>query len=184
MSRSEGLVYVEAIKPRFKHATSIESLTLQDAVAGGFENPRLLGDPSSFRKIARVLLHLLRYPEQFSGYTLNGELVAFMKQNYANAADHMPLSEDGSANEWAVFGLVASDQLADDQRQIALVGLLQRSLKDSHTGELRAVNIPIHQNDPLLKVAKQLQFVAVGTPVEVPGAPGLKQQWYRHPASE
>jgi len=183
MSRSEGLVYVEKIKPTFKNVVAIQRLTLEDAILGGFEKPRRIGNPSSITKLFCQWVRLLRHPENYSGYTLDGQLMGFIKQNYANAADRVPSHKGEPDNEWAIFGLVASHVLFEDDQETVLVGLLVRTFEERATGEPQAVNVAIHERDPLLPFALQYGFVPVGEPAEVEGAPGLAQQYYRRPAS-
>jgi len=184
MSRSEGLIYLERITPTLKNAIAIQRLTLEDAILGGFEKPRRLANPASISKLFRQWQRLLRDPENYSGYELDGQLVGFIKQNYANAADRVPSHKDEPDNEWAIFGLVASHVLFEDDQETVLVGLLVRTFEDRSTGEPQAVNVAIHERDPLLHIALDYGFVPVGELAEVPGAPGLEQQYYRRPASK
>jgi len=183
MSRSEGLVFVEKIRSRLKHVMAIEGLSLQDGIAGGFENPRLIGDPHNWRKVRRTWLRMLRRRENYSGFFADGTLVAFKKEGYANAADRVPSHDDEPANDWHIFALIASDKLEESKRNYVLFALLNRSLNDPRSGKPRTVRIPIYDNDPLLQIALRLDFIAVGELEEVPGAPGLKQQYYCRPAS-
>jgi len=184
MSRSDNLVYVERIKPRLKHVIAVQRLTLEDAVLGGFEKPSRVANPESVSKLFRQWMQLLRNPENYSGYLLDGRLVGFIKQNYANAADRVPSHKDEPDNEWAIFGLVASHHLFEEQKEAILVGLLLRTFENRATGEPQAVNVAIHERDPLLPIALRYGFVPVGELAEVPGAPGLEQQYYRRPASK
>lgn len=171
MSRYRGLKFVEHIKPTFKNAKAIKSLTYQDALAAGFENPYAIADPLSFREALEQWMKLLRHPERYSGYTLNGELVAFIKHN--------ALHVEGAPDQWIILGLVASDDLHDDELERVLKRLLMLPVENPRTGMNRTVNVAIHDNDPLLEIALRYGFIPVGKPDYQEGAPGLKQQNYQ-----
>jgi hypothetical protein len=193
-----NLEFIEVIEPTYENAKAIQELTLQDVKAGGFPNPRELADPSSSDKVAAQQQKLRDHPERYSGYARNGQLVAYIKHGEWLAGDELPFASglrvallkarsalhlNPSTGQWGVFGLVTSDDLTDDEREVALVKLLQRSFRDSQSGKFRTVNVVIHENDPLLEIAALYRFVPVGKPAEAAGAPGLMQQRYRRRAS-
>ncbi|MDB5181139.1 MAG: hypothetical protein JWO54_902 [Candidatus Saccharibacteria bacterium] len=183
MFSSLGLRFVPVISQTFKTAKGVESLKLQDRVAAGFKNPLEDADPSNTKLVLKQLWRHIRHPERYSGYTLNGQLIAFMVQNYWSAGDEEPYKGPEPINQWGIFGLVASDELDKDIREYVLESLLVYSFKDPESGEPRTVNISIYEQDPLLKIALRHGFVPVGEKAEAAGAPGLLQHRYQRPAS-
>jgi len=177
MSTSNGLKFVETIKPSWANAFVVQCLTLQDVIAGGFPNPRDMADPQNYVKVFDQMLKMLRHPERYAGYTLDGDLVAYIKLMPSPSAGSEP------ADEWAIMGLVASDKLDANRRESALVGLLQHAIMDRRSGKSRTVTVPIHKHDPLLEIALNKGFMPVGVPAEQDGAPGLDQQVYRRIAT-
>lgn len=198
MSASNGLEYIEMIKPTFENAKAIQKLTLQDVEAGGFENPLELADPFNTDKVISQRQKLRDHPERYSGYVRDGRLVAYIKQNDWTITDELPFASRSravairaslglhmspSTGQWGVFGLVASNDLNDEEREMVLRELLRSSFVDPRTSEPRTVNIAIHERDPLFKIAVRLGFKAVGEIAEAAGAPGLMQQRYQRSAS-
>jgi len=194
MSLSHGLEFVEIIEPTFKNAMAIQELTLQDVKAGGFRRPIELADPLNPGMVAAQQQKLLDHPERYSGYTRDGQLVAYIKQNDWLYGDELPFASGAravalkasralhlnpSTGQWGVFGLVASDSLLDGERRNALTGLLQSSFVDPLSGKSRTVNVIIHDHDPLFEVAALNGFGPVGKRAEAAGAPGLLQQRYQ-----
>jgi len=196
MPSAEGLVFVETIEPTWDNAKAIQRLTLQDVYAGGFNQPLELANPDDDQKVALQQQKLRDHPERYSGYTLNGTLVAYMKQNKWLIGDELPfvtprlkahllrlmakIRRTSETGQWGVFGLVASDELDRYQRRDALENLLKHSFR----GNLRTVNIVIHANDPVLPSALHFGFVAVGKFAEAAGASGLKQRRYQRTVSK
>jgi hypothetical protein len=199
MPSSYDLKYVKSIDQLFENARIIQKLTLQDLVAGGFKNPLDIANPDNPVMVAKQLQKLRNYPERYSGYTRNGELVAYMKQNDWEAGDELSFTTGINAamlkasqalhmnplsGQWGVLGLVAFDELDKNERDNALIGLLRRSFTDLRTGRPRIVNIVLHENDPVLSIAPRLGFVPVGVPGEASGAPGKIQQRYQRAATQ
>jgi hypothetical protein len=197
MTFSQGLEFIETIEPTFENAIAVQVLTLQDIKHGGFQKPLELADPSNSDMVATQQQKLHDHPERYSGYTRDGQLVAYIKQNDWFAGDELPFATgaravelkasralhlDPSTGQWGVFGLVASDNLDKDDRESVLLDLLQRSFADPRSGESRTVNIVIHEHDPLLEIAVHYGFVPVGKLGEAAGAPGLMQQRYQRPS--
>jgi hypothetical protein len=197
MPSSQGLEFVETIEPTLENATAIQRLTLQDATLGGFKNPTELADPSNPDMVAAQQQRLRDYPERYCGYVRDGKLIAYMKQNDWMIGDELPFTTgvqaarlkarralhlDPSTGEWGIFGLVASDELEERDRETVLIGLLQRSFSDPRSWETRTVNIVIHENDPVLRIARYHGFGPVGELGEAAGAPGLIQRRYQRPA--
>ena len=197
MSSLRGFEFVETIESWFGYAAAVQQMTLQDAETGGFKKPLRLADPDSITKVIDQQQRLRDHPERYCGYTRDGELVAYMKQNDWLVGDELPfapwpraivlragraLGRSNSTGQWGVLGLVASNHLSRDKRESVLTDLLQRSFRDSR-GRPRTVNIVIHAHDPLLYIAPRYGFVPVGRPGQAAGAPGLKQQRYQRLAS-
>lgn len=67
-------------------------LTLQDLRAGGFKDPLSLADPSNEQMIIIQQAKLQQYPERYSGFTRNDELVAYVKQNDWTTIDEFPFT--------------------------------------------------------------------------------------------
>ena len=138
---------------------------------------------------------LQQYPERYSGFTRNGELVAYVKQNDWTTIDEFPFTPwydvldlavqrlfrmDTYTGMWGIFGLVAADDLGRELQRGVLAYLLGRSVLDAASGKKRRlVNVVMHENDPLLQVAMDRGFVALGRRGEAVGAPGLKQRRYQ-----
>lgn len=199
MSDVEEFKFEKTIDATRQNAEAIQRLTLQDVIAGGFRNPRELADPDNPELVTRQQSRLNNHPERYSGYTRNGELVAYMKQNEWTLPDELPFSgivhrvalklrkelnlDMGSwTGEWGVFGLVAADSLAAWESNQLLLNLLRRTYFDAK-GQPQVVNIVLHDNDPLNGHIRREGFVVKGKPGQAAGAPGLEQLRYRRPAS-
>lgn len=197
MALLDGLVYVEEIEPTLENAREMKRLTLQDVLVGGFPKPLELADPTDDQQVRDQRQKLLDHPERYSGYAQNGKLVAYMKQNTWFVDDATPFAMgwrefvlkafgaigfNPSTGQWAVFGLVASEELGRSVQEEVLVDLLRRSFNDPRSGRARTVNIVLHKNDPLLSVMKSLDFLPKGKLGEAAGAPGLKQRRFQRPA--
>lgn len=190
--------FVHRIVPTWENAKAVQALTLQDVKAGGFPNPEQIANPANVRKVTDQLSKLVDYPERYSGYMLDGKLVAYLKQNEWLIGDELPFvgaaqkaalkakyafTKNASTGEWYIPGLVASDQLSPAQREDVLVDLLERALLDPETGEPRVVNIVVHDHDPLLRIIPRYGFVQVGKRGDAAGAEGLKQPRFQRKVS-
>jgi hypothetical protein len=194
MSLLQGLEFHQTIEATERNAVAIQRLTLQDVIAGGFEEPNKLADPSNPKMVETQLQKLRAHPERYSGYSIHGELVAYLKHGEWRVQDELPfvtvpMSVAYQAgwqfkNQWGVFGLVVSDGLADAQRDVVLSSLLQLAIDSSVNAGARMVNIVIHDHDPVLTLAVRNGFMPVGKPAEAEGAPGLLQRRYQRLASQ
>jgi hypothetical protein len=176
----------------------MQQLTLQDVMAGEFKDPYLLANPLSHDMIATQQQKLFSHPERYSGYLLDGKLVAYAKQGEWKIGDELPfasglyalllrvrqaLGVNLSLHQRGVFGLVASKELNESDQRYVLADLLRRSLRSRRTAEYhQVINIVLHENDPLLEIATDFGFKAVGKQGDAAGAPGLKQQRYQRRA--
>ena len=195
MLSPQGLEFIETIEPTRENAQAMLKLTLQDVKLGGFKNPLSLADPSSEDMISAQQQKLCDHPERYSGYARNGELVAYIKQGEWLAGDELPfahwfsflslkvqraLHKDPHTGMWGIFGLVAANDLGTMVQKNALALLLMGSREDPVSKNTRRiVNVAIHEYDPLLDIAKNHGFVAVGRRGNAAGAPGLKQRRYQ-----
>lgn len=194
MSSFGGLTYIDTIEPTLENAKAIQRLSLQDLRAGNFERPLELANPNDANLVNAQRRNLRLHPERYNGYVRDGELVAFMKQNDWLIGDELPFTSvlrafmlkvrrvirrKPSMGQWGVFGLVASDTLNSEERAEVLQGLLHTALVDPRTGKARIVNVPIHRNDPLLKIAMKNGFVPLGKRGVAAGTFGPKQQRYQ-----
>lgn len=198
LSPSHDLRFIETIPPTRENAKAVQKLTLQDVLAGRFEEPRSLADPLNERMVTAQQKKLQDHPDRYSGYVQDGQLVAYIKQNNWLVGDELPfasglratalkalraLHPTSATGQWGIFGLVASDDLEVVEYTSALAGLLQRSFVDPRNGKPRTVNIVVHEHDPLLEIVELNGFVPLGELGEAAGAPGLKQQRYQRQAS-
>jgi len=196
MSFPQDLVFAKRIDPTLDNAEEIRREVLQDVLAGGFEDPETIANPDDHKEVTDQQFRMYNHPDQFSGFLLNGKLVAFTRSNYWYISDELPFASGMDAftlrarkalhlspmtGEWGISALVASDSLDDAMRHDALVGLLQYGLQRGQDARATAVNIVIHDHDPLLAIAPSLGFVPVGKKGEAAGAPGLLQQRYKAP---
>lgn len=192
-----GLEFVEVIEPTRSNAEAIQRLGLQDALAAGFANPYSVANPYDTDVVALQMGKLIAYPERYSGFAKDGELVAYTKQWHWFTGDERPFATGFHAlkcharhlvhrhrptGEWGIFGLVASNELGVRQRRAALTNLLRYSFGSVENGE-RTVNVVLHDYDPLLEIAEDYGFVRRGRKAEAAGAPGLKQWRYKRLAT-
>lgn len=198
VSASKRLDFIEVIEPSRVNAVEIQKLSLQDLKAGGFPAPHRLANPYNLQKLLKQQRRLRMYPQYYSGYVVDGQLIAFIKQKDWTESDERPFVLEAEAvklasvssqgfspptGDWGIFGLVAYNGLDDELRDLVLEGLLLTSFKDAD-GKSRTVNAPIHENDPLLPIAIRHGFVPVGPMGKADGAPGLLQQRYQRPATD
>jgi len=191
MSYVQGLEYAEAIEPTRENVLAILRLRLQDERAAGFKPSAKQVNPDSEEDFVVQRNKLIDHPEYYSGYTLNGELVAFMKQNEWFISDELPFARpfkaigllvrkvfrlNPSTGEWGVFALIASRDLKYELRGNVLADLLTRAYMGM---SVSTINIPIYERDRLRGIALSHGFVAVGKWGEAAGAPGLKQRRYQ-----
>jgi hypothetical protein len=197
MSELHNFEYVSPIPPTETDARSIQALTLQDVITGGFNNPTDLANPNDPIKVNKQLDKLTQFPERYSAYkNENGVLVAYMKSNEWLTGDETPFIENVFARnallltskvrggslrpkEYGVFGLVGSDSLESQERDDILYDLLRRSIGQATTKSAFAVNIVLHDHDPVTPVALDLGFRPSGAKGTAAGAPGLVQHRYR-----
>ena len=190
MPSSPNLQFVETFDSTWDVAVDFQELTLQDLKAGGFPNPQEDADPANAGLVDVQQRKLRANPEYYSGFMLNGKVVACLKQNEWRIRDELPfarffrrlvllvkylLTKNPSTGQWGILGLVASDQLSPAEREKVLVELLERALLDPKTGEPRIVNIVVHDHDPLLGIIPRYGFVQVGKRGYAAGTKGLKQ---------
>lgn len=199
MSNAQTFEFLPQIPATEQNAIAIQALTLQDVIAGGFTNPESLANPEDPEKVDIQLGKLTNFPERYSGYRReNGLIVAYLKANEWLAGDEVPFIENAFARRalqlsaklrggslspkaFGVFGLVADESLSEDQRSGLLGGLLDHSITEGLANAASVLNIVIHDNDPVLPIARDLGFEPVGPRGEATGAPGLKQQRYQRP---
>jgi hypothetical protein len=198
MTLSEGLEFVETIEATMENAKAIVVLVRQDAKAGNmkelYESADL--DNPSVVSVQHYKLH--SHPERYSGYTKDGQLVAFIKQHRWTTDDELPFATGSrkialiirkmlrlysETDQWFVSGLVVSDKLEPYERNPLLKELLRKSFVDSDNGKNMDVNIILHDSDPLLDIAPKLGFEEIGKRAEAAGAPGVKQRLFRRPAT-
>lgn len=181
------------IEPTRENAVAIQRLTLQDVIAGGFENPRLLADPDN-EVLLDIQQHKLeQHPKRYSGFTLDGQLVAYMKIGQWTIFDEQPfaigframwlrikrlLHLNPMTGQLGIFGLVVSDKLNDATRRLALTGMLSEACRTHHdvAPSMKFVNIVLHENDPLMEIARSQGFTPYGKRGEAAGAPGKLQR--------
>ena len=197
MNDLQGFEFIPQVQQNEADARSIQALTLQDVIAGGFNNPTDLANPNDQSKVDLQLNKLSRFPERYAAYkNENGSIVAYIKSNEWLAGDEAPFitnlfarkallltskTRSGSLQpkEYGVFGLVGGDSLSNQERDIILYDLLQRSIGQAAIKSAFAINIVLHDNDPVTPIALDLGFSPAGTKGEAAGAPGLIQQRYR-----
>jgi hypothetical protein len=174
----KGPKYVRWILPTLRKARDVKILTLQDVEAGKFRNPRAIADPSNPEEVRDQRLKMLRHPWRYSGYVYDGRVVAYLVENWWIDSDKESRETGELGGLWGITGLVASDRLRNDVRERILTDLLRRAVLRARKINARTVVVFIHDYDPLLNIARNYGFVAVGEKAEVSGAPGLKQQRY------
>lgn len=197
MSASSEFEYLPRIPATEESAQALQALTLQDVLAGGFENPTALADPDDPRKVATQLERLEQFPERYSGYRQeNGLIVAYMKAAEWLVGDEVPFVDNTFAREafklssrlrggslrpkaYGVFGLVSDEALSDEIRRDMHAELLTQSIGRATVESARVVNIVLHDADPVRPVADELGFEPVGPRREAAGAPGLEQQRFQ-----
>ena len=180
-----------------QNAIDIQALTLQDVIAGGFTNPEGLANPNDPEKVDIQLGKLTDFPERYSGYRQeNGLIVAYKKANEWMVSDEAPFIENAFARRTlqlagklrggsmqpradGVFGLVVGRQLDGEDQAELLHDLLNRSVTEGLAHAASVLNIVLHDNDPVLPIARDLGFEPVGPRGEAAGAPGLIQQRYQ-----
>jgi len=184
------------------NARSLQALTLQDVAFAGFQDPTSLADPNHPSKVAVQLEKLTQFPDRYSGYQQeNGIIVAYMKSNEWFAGDEAPFVEDTIARQamklasrlrggslkpraYGVFGLVADVSLDPLDRDEMLRDLLDESVLRGLANAAGVVNVVVHDQDPLLPIAKEMDFEPVGPKAYAAGAPGVLQQRYQRDISE
>lgn len=193
MDSPQHIGFLSSIEPTRANAVAIQRLTLQDVTVGGFKNPKSIADPDDEAFLSSQLDKLEQHPERYSGFTLDHELVAYMKIGEWTIVDEAPFATglraawlrikrwlrlNPKTGQLGIFGLVVSDELNDATRRLALVGLLSeacRTHRDVAPG-MKFVNIVLHDNDPLQEIARAQSFVPRGKRGEAVGAPGKLQQ--------
>lgn len=198
MSKPAAYNFLEHIEPSEANARAVQALTLQDVTIGQFPNPRSIANPDSPEMVTRQAERLANHPEQYSGYADNdGQLIAYIKSAEWLAGDEAPFVASGFARralllvsrsrngslhptERGVFGLVGSDALPQTERDQLLEDLLARAVGRSALVSVAAVNIILHDHDPVIPIATRLGFAPTGTRGEASGAPGLQQTRYRY----
>jgi hypothetical protein len=198
MTLSEGLEFVETIEATMENAKSIVSLVRQDAKAGNMEVLYESANPDDHSAVSVQHYKLYTHPERYSGYTKDGQLVAFIKQHRWTTDNELPFAKGGrkialtikkmlrlysETDQWFVSGLVVSDRLEPYERNPLLKELLRKSFMDSDNGKGMVVNIILHDSDPLLDIAPKLGFVQIGKRGVAPGAPGVKQRLFQRLAT-
>lgn len=197
MSNSQSFEFLPQIPATEQNAIAIQALTLQDVIAGGFTNPEGLANPNDPEKVDIQLGKLTDFPERYSGYQQeNGLIVAYLKTNEWLVGDEAPFIENAFARRtlqlagklrggslqpkaYGVFGLVADETLATDDRADLLHGLLNTSVTRGLAHSASVLNIVLHDSDPALPIAHDFGFEPVGPRGEAAGAPGLIQQRYQ-----
>lgn len=191
----EGFEYVE-IEPTIRNAIAVQALTYDDLCTRGFD-PRLLADPLNADMLEVQVQKLQEHPERYIGVMYDGQLVAFIKENWWLISDELPFVSGPRAlwlkarrafrqsrlfgRPWGIFGLVVSAGLDYDIREEILTSLLQRSLENAGPRAVYIVVAP-HMHSMLPRVLQANGFIPVGEPGEAAGAPGIVQQRYRRPA--
>lgn len=194
MNVLSNFTYLESIAPTINYATAIQRLTFQDVKNGGFPYPISIADPNSYEKVAIQELRLYRYPERYSGYLHQGQLVAYMKQADWTLRDDLPFSglatrlnqriqiwRNGnlSTGDWGVFGLVVDEKQSRPVREEIFFELLNQAILRAKRLGCSKVNIVMSPNDPALGTVAFLGFTPVGRWGEVAGLEGKKQRRYQ-----
>ena len=197
MTQSQNFEFTPTIQPTEENAKAIQALTLQDVIAGGFENPTSLANPDDPAKVDTQIRRLTQYPERYSGYQDQNEtIVAYIKQNEWLAHDESPFVTNSFARKalkarmllkvhslnpkaYGVFGLVASDELETSDQEKILEDLFVRSIGNAATQSYAVINIVLHAHDPATSIAQRLGFKSTDPEGEASGAPGLAQKRYQ-----
>lgn len=192
---AQRIVLVSSIEATRENAVAIQRLTLQDVTAGGFKNPKSLADPDNEALVDTQLKNLKNHPKRYSGFMLDGKLVAYMKLAEWKIGDEWPFATgvpaitvrlkrllrlSPSTGQLGIFGLVASSELTIANQRLALAGLLAEACKTHNdiAPGVKFVNIIMPDNDPLMDIARSQGFVASGKRGEAAGAPGKMQRRY------
>lgn len=193
MNMNTNFEYLPQIPAVAEHAIALQALTLQDVSLGGFDNPTQLANPKNEVKIGVQLGKLVEYPDNYSGYRQkNGLIVAYMKTNEWFTGDEAPFGKNMLARlvlqtrhasmkpkAYGIFGLVVDRSLENGDQTEILYDLLSRSIGQAAVHAAKVVNVVLHDKDPALEVAQDLEFHPVGIKGEAWGAPGLLQQRYQ-----
>lgn len=192
--------YLPRIDAEKDNAVTLQALTLQDVTLGGFEDPLSIANPANRKLIKTQLGKLKNNPTAYTGYRQeNGLIVAYMKAQEWFTGDEVPFIEDEIARQaliaagksrggsmepkaYGVFGLVVDRTIEQEAQSEIFYDLLTRSIGQAAVHSAELVNIVIHDKDPVLPIALDLGFQAVGTPGNAAGAPGLLQQRYQRAA--
>lgn len=203
MTNLEGYKYLEEVPASTENAERIQALTLQDLLAGGFENPTEQANPENPQKVDKQQARLENNPDRYSAIANESDIIeAYLAEGEWHVGDEAPFVENffarmalkaasrirllrkfkiGQLKQKAhgAFGLVTSDDLEAETRQEMNRELLSRSIGKAATRSAAVINIVLHDNDPAKSVAEELGFRPVGRRASAAGAKGLKQRRYQ-----
>ncbi|MGV9001727.1 MAG: hypothetical protein ACOH18_02110 [Candidatus Saccharimonadaceae bacterium] len=178
-------------------ARSVQSLVLQDLNVGEFPKAESIANPNSARLVMHQLKLLRKTPDNYLGAYIGGRLEAFIKTSDWRVADELPFATEDERE--ALNELSPSGELLTPRETLGIFGLVLSS--DLYTGEYadianrlldtatdralslsrKAINITLHANDPVKRIAIAHGFEFTGREAEAAGAPGLVQRLYTKP---
>ncbi|HSW92172.1 MAG TPA: hypothetical protein VLG09_06010 [Candidatus Saccharimonadales bacterium] len=197
MSKIDRYEFISPVAPTEENAISVQRLTLQDVLEGGFNNPTDLADPNNPDKVSEQRERLSQQPDQYNGYLdENGLLVAYAKSGEWRVGDELPFVEGALARSalkvagklrgnslnpraHGVFGLVVGESLPTRDREVIIHDLLSRAIGQAAVVSAATVNIVLREGDIVAPIAQELDFVPQGPFAEAAGAPGLMQRRYQ-----
>lgn len=190
--------FIDSISPTEENAKAIQKLTLDDVTRAGFKDPTALANPENPEKLQAQLDKLTDHPDQYSGFTNEAELVAFMKATEWLRGDEAPFVQSYLAKQrlrlegklsgpsmqpkaFGVFGLNIDIRLQNRERDDIYYFLLNHAIGQAALYSAEVINIVLNDKDPVTPIAKDLGFRPLGSIGEAAGAPGLEQQRYQRP---
>jgi hypothetical protein len=196
MSKIDRYTFISPVAPTEENAASIQRLTLQDVLEGGFNNPTDLANPNSRDKVSEQIERLSQQPDQYNGYLdEDGSLVAYAKSGEWCVGDELPFVEGAFARRalqvasrlrrnslnpkaHGVFGLVADESLHSRDCEAMIHNLLFHAMGQAAVASAGVINIVLREGDSVTPIAQELGFVPRGPLAEAAGAPGLMQRRY------
>ena len=186
-----------SIEASFHNARTVQRLTLQDVILGDFPEPKELANPNSLSKVYAQERKLREHPDRYAGAYIRNKLNAYIKTSEWSIADELPFANDQArmrleelqaegvkldpSRTLGIFGLVVSDKLPVEQQGEIASGLLDLAADKGRLMSLQSIKIVLHDNDPVMSIARDHGYEFTGRVGEAAGASGLVQRLYRKP---
>lgn len=158
-------------------AEAVVRLTNQDVTLGEFDNPDGIANPQDPARVEWQGDRLAKYPELYHGlYELGrpDHLLGYIKTNTWNYADQAGFDTEFERNakrvlhkvglggilavQWGIHGLVVDNALAEGEQYTAMGDFLEFAARQAEDRRMRAIRVPVHDNDPLLNVIEHYGY--------------------------